>query len=105
VGGEDSKMSKIVNPNIKLKETIDQNDYNSINNLQQICLKVDQTTLKLEIEYKLSMPKGESKNLNSINEFMYYDENNLLNTPFFLYSGCTMPLISRVLLPNSHMPI
>jgi ribosomal protein S18 acetylase RimI-like enzyme len=78
VGGEDSKMAKIVNPNIKLKETIDQNDYNSINNLQQICLKVDQTTLKLEIDYKLSMPKGESENLNIINEFMYYDENKLI---------------------------
>ncbi len=71
-------MNKIKNPNIKLKEKLDQNDYDDINNLQKLCLEVDKTTLKLELDYKLSRAEGKSEVLNNINEFMYYDENMLI---------------------------
>jgi len=63
---------------IKLKENIDYDDYLDINNLQKHCLDFDETTLKLEIDYKLSRAVGESGALNSINEFMYYNNNELI---------------------------
>jgi ribosomal protein S18 acetylase RimI-like enzyme len=71
-------MSKIKNPNIKLKEKLDKSDYEDINNLQKLCLETDKTTLKLELEYKLGRAKEKSEALNNINEFMYYDENKLI---------------------------
>ena len=71
-------MSMIKNPNIKLKEKLDQNDYEDINNLQKLCLETDKTTLKLELDYKLSRAEKKSEDMNSINEFMYYDENKLI---------------------------
>ncbi|MDF2674192.1 MAG: acetyltransferase, N-acetylglutamate synthase [Clostridiales bacterium] len=71
-------MIEIMNPNIKLKEKIYPNDYNDINNLQKLCLKMDKTALKLEIDYKLSRKKDKVDDLNSINEFMYYDDSKLI---------------------------
>lgn len=71
-------MSKIKNPSIKLKEKLDKNDYEDISNLQKLCLEMDKTTLKLELDYKLSRSEGKSEDLKNINEFMYYDENRLI---------------------------
>jgi ribosomal protein S18 acetylase RimI-like enzyme len=41
-------------------------------------MKMDNITLKLELDYKLSRADRKSENLNSINEFMYYDNNKLI---------------------------
>lgn len=71
-------MEEIKNPYIKLKERLDKSDYEDINNLQRLCLEMDKTSLKLEIDYKLSRVKGKIANLDNINEFMYYDGDKLI---------------------------
>jgi ribosomal protein S18 acetylase RimI-like enzyme len=71
-------MGEIKNPYIKLKERLDKNDYEDINNLQRLCLETDKTALKLEIDYKLSRAEGKLDNLNNINEFMYYEGDKLI---------------------------
>lgn len=76
--GDERIMSKIEKPNIKLKEKLDENDYEDISNLQKLCLETDKTTLKLEIDYKLSGAEEKSEGLENINEFMFYDGNKLI---------------------------
>ncbi len=71
-------MGDIKNPCIKLKELLDERDAKDISGLEKLCLETDKTTLKLEIDYKLSREKGKNKSLNNINEFMYYDNNELI---------------------------
>lgn len=65
-------------PSIRLKEYLDEHDYNDIHSLAEICRKHDNVTLKLEIEYKLSLGSEKSGNINSINEFMYFDNEKLI---------------------------
>ena len=60
-----------------MKEKLTQEDYNQIDLLESICLKKDKTSLKLELDYKLSRAQWNQEILNECNEFMYY-ENNLL---------------------------
>lgn len=71
-------MGDLIDPHIKLKEKIDQKDYVDINNLQIICSKIDKTTLKLELDYKLHRAEGLRGSLKCINEFMYYDNDKLI---------------------------
>ena len=71
-------MGKINNPSIKLKEKLDKKDFEDINNLQKLCLEIDKTTLKLELDYKLSRAEDKTEDLTTINEFMYYEENKLI---------------------------
>ena len=66
---------KMKNNSIKLKEILDINDFTDINNLKNICTDYDKTHLKIEIDYKLSKGNKNSKNMNFINEFMFYDDN------------------------------
>lgn len=63
---------------IKLKETIDINDFTDINNLKNICIDYDNTYLKLEIDFKLDRDKNNGSTIDSINEFMLYDGNKLV---------------------------
>jgi len=63
---------------IKLKEVLDNNDFADIDNLKNICANYDKTHLKIEIDYKLSKGDKNSKNMNFINEFMFYDDNKLV---------------------------
>ena len=72
------EVKEIKSPYMKLKENINYNDYLDIYKLQKLCLDIDQTTLKLEIDYKLSRAEGETEALNNINEFMYYNNNELI---------------------------
>lgn len=65
-------MKTIKNGWIKLKENIDQEDYKLIKELEKRCINNEKITLKLELDYKLG---DISKN---INEFMYFDENELI---------------------------
>ena len=69
---------KMKNNSIKLKEILDINDFTDINNLKNICTDYDKTHLKIEIDYKLSKGNKNSKNMNFINEFMFYDDNKLV---------------------------
>lgn len=68
----------MISTHIKLKEFIDHNDYVDINKLQQYCLFFDKTALKLELDYKLSRAEGLKGALNNVNEFMYYNNNELI---------------------------
>ena len=63
----------------KLKENLNNNDFNDINDLKSICFVHDNTNLKIEIDYKLSnVAKNNDKTSSIINEFMLYDENKLI---------------------------
>ncbi|MDR7856503.1 GNAT family N-acetyltransferase [Tissierella sp.] len=69
---------QIKNSKIVLKEKINHQDSVDISNLQNICLEKDKITLKLEIDYKLSINDKEKDVLDHINEFLYYDDNRLV---------------------------
>lgn len=73
-------MTTINNPWIKLKETIDQDDYDLINNLKKTCIHLDEIELKLELDYKLNLSSINYKNSNiqQINEFMYFDGQKII---------------------------
>ncbi|MBS8266355.1 GNAT family N-acetyltransferase [Mesobacillus boroniphilus] len=71
-------MKKIHKPWIKLKEGIDAEDYEIINELQERCVKNDKTTLKLELDYKLGISDDSSNGVKDINEFMYFDGEQLI---------------------------
>ena len=71
-------MKEIKNLYIKLKENLDPNDYAHINRLQKHCFEIDKTALKLEINHKLSRNKGIKGTINNINEFMYYNNDELI---------------------------
>jgi len=72
------KVQKIHKPWIKLKEYIDTGDYEAINRLQDRCNRVDQTALKLELDYKLGVSNDSGKGVEDINEFMYFDGEKLI---------------------------
>ncbi|MEK8131892.1 GNAT family N-acetyltransferase [Paenibacillus filicis] len=72
-------MKTIHNPWLKLREGIDQEDYDLINRLQERCIREDQTTLKLELDYKLGVYSGKDcAGIRQINEFMYFDGHELI---------------------------
>ena len=73
-------MKTIHKPWIKLKETIDRGDYDMINELQKLCINVDQTSLKLELDYKLGIKSdsGNASGIQAINELMYFDGPHLI---------------------------
>lgn len=73
-------MKTIQGPWIKLKETIDHEDYEMINKLQEQCIHEDQTALKLELDYKLgaASEKGKISSIQNINEFMYFDGQQII---------------------------
>lgn len=70
-------ISKIKNLSIILKEKINKNDYDEIKKLEEICIARDDISFKLEIEYKLNNLK-QSDGIVNINDFMLYDDCNLL---------------------------
>lgn len=71
-------VEKLLNPYIKLKETIDNKDYADIEGLERLCFNTDTTTLKLEIDYKLKRVDGSGESIKNINEFMYYNDDELI---------------------------
>jgi len=71
-------MREIVNPYIVLKEHLDLKDYQEITNLHDICIRTDQITLKLELDYKLSRAKAKPLRVGRFNEFLYYDGHLLI---------------------------
>lgn len=72
-------MKIIRNPWLKLREGIGQEEYDLINRLQERCIGEDQTTLKLELDYKLGVySSAERAGIRQINEFMYFDGDELI---------------------------
>jgi ribosomal protein S18 acetylase RimI-like enzyme len=71
-------MEEMNNLYIKLKERLNENDYEDINTLQKLCIEQDKVALKLEIDYKLRRAKGKSGSVKNINEFMCYNDNQLI---------------------------
>lgn len=71
-------MEEIKNSYIKLKDQLDENDALEIKELEDICVRNDKISLKLEIDFKVSRNKGEGDKFNNINEFMYYKKNKLI---------------------------
>lgn len=63
---------------IKLKRNIDKADCDDIKELEKICAENDNTSLKLEMDYKLNNSENNEDNLNTINEFMYYVNDYLI---------------------------
>ena len=77
---------------IKLKENINNKDYIIINQLQNICKKIDKSELKLELDYKLALV-NETTDINNINEFMYFIGDELIGyIGIFSFSGKTTTL-------------
>jgi GNAT superfamily N-acetyltransferase len=70
-------LKRIAKPWIQLKETIDAEDYGLIGQLQERCIEHDQTALKLELDYKLAV-KGNDQGVQQVNEFMYFDGEQLI---------------------------
>lgn len=68
----------ITNPNIILKNSIGLNDYENIKGLENLCREHDKTSLKLELDYKLSNGKQTGTDLVNINEFMYFNNDELI---------------------------
>lgn len=71
-------MRTICNPSIKLKETLDSKDYADIKNLEQLCAKTDDLSLKLELDFKINKKEPPHKTLQGINECMYYAQDTLI---------------------------
>ncbi|WBW98988.1 GNAT family N-acetyltransferase [Oceanirhabdus sp. W0125-5] len=71
-------MKIISNTRIELKEKLSEKDYTQIKNLESICIKKDQISLKLELDYKLEASKYHQEILNEHNEFMFYEDNLLI---------------------------
>lgn len=64
---------------IVLKEYLDIETYEDISKLQKMCIEHDETSLKLELDYKLMWAKEADKNeLECINEFCYYLNDQLV---------------------------
>lgn len=73
-------MKVIQSPWIKLREDLNREDYDQINELQYRCTTFDSVALKLELDYKLSAAEQSSRqpNMKEINEFMYFDDKQLI---------------------------
>lgn len=73
-------MKTIQAPWIKLKEHLDQEDYNLISSLQEKCIITDKIALKLELDYKLAaaLESIKKSGMREVNEFMYFDGQQLI---------------------------
>jgi ribosomal protein S18 acetylase RimI-like enzyme len=80
---------------IKLKSSLNHEDYNLINTLQMQCFHKDQITLKLELDYKLgdATNSTDKTGIRAINEFMYFDDKQLIGyVGICSFGGIVAPL-------------
>ncbi len=61
-----------------MKSNINKEDFDEIKKLENLCIKSDQISFKLELDYKLNTLKQESDNIDKINEFMLYEGNTII---------------------------
>jgi len=96
-------LSKTINhPWIKLKYSLNQEDYELIHALEKLCVLEDQVTFKLELDYKL-MDKGNITDkacLRDINDFMYFDGEQLIGYIGICYFGGAAKEINGMVHPN-----
>lgn len=96
-------MSKTINnPWIKLKNSLIQEEYKLIHALETLCALEDQVAFKLELDYKL-MDKGISTNkacLRDINDFMYFDGEQLIGYIGICYFGGAAMEINGMVHPD-----
>lgn len=73
-------VTNIQKPWIKLKETIDHDDYDLIKKLQDQCIYEDKTALKLELDYKNGVTSENDKisGIKNVNEFMYFEGQQII---------------------------
>ncbi|MBN8207898.1 GNAT family N-acetyltransferase [Bacillus sp. NTK071] len=71
-------MKTIINPSIKLKSSLEREDYEDILTLRECCFEKEDVILKLELDYKLNKSSNESIGQDKNNEFMFYDGDNLI---------------------------
>ncbi|SCX96415.1 GNAT family N-acetyltransferase [Alkaliphilus peptidifermentans] len=69
---------KLSNPMISLKQYISEKDFKEINQLRELCFLHDKTNLKLELDYKLNISRNTEVGLNTIDEFLYYNDEALV---------------------------
>lgn len=65
-------INTINSPWIKLKQSLDNEDYKLLKMLQEHCMCADNITLKLELDYKLGAGIDRIESIQDINEFMYF---------------------------------
>ncbi|MDD3921776.1 MAG: GNAT family N-acetyltransferase [Eubacteriales bacterium] len=85
----------IENPWIKLTGDLGRDDYPHIRLLQDLCASHDGISLKLELEYKLKAAENAagSSAMRDINEFMYFDGEQLIGYIGICgFGGAAMPL-------------
>lgn len=93
-------MEQLQNTSIKLKEQLNQQDYEDIKNLEKYCVENDQVSLKLELDYKLSKPLNKSVGIKLINEFMFYNDETLIGyIGICQFNGETLEVNGMVLPP------
>jgi ribosomal protein S18 acetylase RimI-like enzyme len=89
-------LSKRINhPWIKLKDSLNHEDYQLIHGLETLCVLEDQITFKLELDYKLAGKENSTDKacLRDINEFMYFDGEQLIGyMGIGSFGGGTTPL-------------
>lgn len=69
---------KIFSQKIELKKYINEIDNRKIEILENICLNKDKVNLKLELDYRNGIHKNYEKDLNDINEILYYINDELI---------------------------
>src|SRR5665647_1422446 len=69
---------EMLNETICLKQYISENEYEEIKRLEMICCEHDKINLKIELDYKINMPRNAELGLKEINEYLYYVENDLV---------------------------
>ena len=71
-------MKKLTDPQIVLRPAINQALYQEITALEERCCSYEPLTFKRELEYKLQHPTNEPIEQQKINEFLYYNEQELI---------------------------
>lgn len=70
---------------VKVKEVLEISDHKEVSNLEALCIKTDQTMLKLELDYKYQSGLNIEGLPNRFNEFMYYIGETLVG---YIGIGC-----------------
>lgn len=91
---------KIFSQKIILKKYLDEKDIQEIKTLEDICINEDKVNLKLELDYRKDIYKDLENNINHINEFLFYINNNLIGYLGISSFGRNIAEINGVVNPN-----
>ncbi|QHQ59985.1 GNAT family N-acetyltransferase [Anaerocolumna sedimenticola] len=85
---------------IILKEFLTPKDCEDIKKLQEVCFTYDPVNLKLELDYKLSVPKHAEKGIKKITEFLYYANGVLVSYLGICMFGGNVPELNGMTHPE-----